>query len=135
MCLELDLEALAQVFRQYPDIQAVYLFGSHATGNVYRESDVDLGVVPGSPAVREKRLDILADLVRAGFYRVDLVFLDTGDLVLKYEAVRHNFLVYQADNFDRGTMYSKVVRQYLDFRPYLKVQRAAYKRRELGDSD
>ena len=53
-------------------------------------------------------------------------------LVLKYEAVRHNRLVYQAADFDRGTMYSNDVLQYLDLKPYLDVQRKAYRERILG---
>jgi predicted nucleotidyltransferase len=126
-----DLQILSEVFRKYPDIQAVYLFGSFAAGNVHRESDLDLAIVPRRGSVREKRLDVLADLARYGFCNVDLVFLDTDDIVLKYEAVRQNRLVYQAEDFDRGAMYSKIVRQYLDFVPYLNVQREAYKRRIL----
>lgn len=126
-----DLELLPEVFRRYPGIQAVYLFGSFATGDVHRESDLDLAVVPRDCSVRAKKLDILADLARRGFCNVDLVFLDTEDIVLKYEAVRQNRLVYQAEDFDRGAMYSRIVRQYLDFLPYLRVQREAYKRRIL----
>jgi predicted nucleotidyltransferase len=126
-----DLEFLSEIFGRYPDIQAVYLFGSFAAGNVHGESDLDLAVVPRHSSIRAKKLDILADLARCGFCNVDLVFLDTDDIVLKYEAVRQNRLVYQAEDFDRGAMYSRVVRQYLDFLPYLKVQREAYKRRLL----
>jgi len=126
-----DLEVLPKVFRKYPDIQAAYLFGSFAAGRVHEQSDLDLAIVPRRRTIREKKLDILADLARCGFCNVDLVFLDTDDIVLKYEAVRHNRLVYQAEDFDRGAMYSRVVRQYLDFLPYLKVQREAYKRRIL----
>jgi len=126
-----DLGILPQVFSTYPDIQAVYLFGSFTSGNVHSESDLDLAIVPRHDTVRESRLDILADLARHGFSRVDLIFLDTDDIVLKYEAVRQNRLVYQRDDFSRGAMYSRVVRQYLDFLPYLKVQREAYKRRIL----
>ena len=126
------LSVLAEVFGRYPDIQAVYLFGSHATGTVRKDSDLDLAVVPRSGAAREKKLEILTDLARIGFDDIDLVFLDTGDMVLKYEAVRHNRLVYQAADFDRGTMYSNVVRQYLDLKPYLDVQRRAYRERILG---
>ncbi len=78
------------------------------------------------------KLDVLADLARAGFCDVDLVFLDTDDIVLKYEAVRQNQLVYHREDFDRGAFYSLVVRQYLDFLPYLEVQRKAYRRRILS---
>lgn len=126
-----DLHILSQVFHRYPNIQAVYLFGSFAAGNVHKESDLDLAIVPRHSSVRAKRLDILADLARCGFCHVDLIFLDTNDIVLKYEAVRQNRLVYQTEDFNRGAMYSRIVRQYLDFIPYLNVQREAYKRRIL----
>ena len=126
-----DLQILSEVFQRYSDIQAVYLFGSFAAGDVHAESDLDLAIVPPDGSIREKRLDILADLAHCGFCNVDLIFLDTDDIVLKYEAVRQNCLVYQAQDFDRGAIYSRVVRQYLDFVPYLNVQREAYKRRIL----
>jgi predicted nucleotidyltransferase len=127
-----DPDLLPKVFQQYPDIQAVYLFGSIATGKSHRESDLDLAIVPRSGALRERRLEILTDLACHGFCEVDLVFLDTDDIVLKYEAVRQNLVIYQTEDFDRGSYYSKIVRQYLDFLPYLKVQREAYKRRILS---
>ncbi len=124
-----DLGLLPEVFGKYPDIQAVYVFGSVGRGQTHRESDLDLAIVPRNKTVRQKKLDILADLACLGFCQVDLSFLDTDDIVLKYEMIRQNRLVYQAEDFDRGATYSKIVRQYLDFLPYLNVQRAAYKRR------
>ena len=127
-----SLERLTGVFEKYPDIQAVYLFGSVAVGKMRPESDLDLGIVPRNKSLRQKRLAILTDLARRGFCNVDLVFLDTDDIVLKYEVVRLNRVLYQTEDFDRGAMYSKVIRQYLDFRPYLEIQREAYKRRILS---
>ncbi len=130
-----DLAELARIFRKYPEVRAVYLFGSAAEGRMRPESDIDLAIVPRSPDARARRLDILADLARLGFCNVDLVFLDTDDIVLKYEAVRLNRLVYRTEDFDPGEMYSRIVRQYLDFLPYLEVQRRAYRERILYDSD
>ncbi|NJN68649.1 MAG: nucleotidyltransferase domain-containing protein [Chloroflexaceae bacterium] len=133
-----DFSVLPDIFRRYPDIQAVYVFGSVATGTAHAESDLDLAIVPATRGeggtVRDHHLDILdilTDLARHGFCHVDLVFLDTQDMVLRYEAVRHNILVYQREDFDRGSYYSLVVRQYFDFLPYLKVQREALKRRMM----
>ena len=123
---------LTKIFSQYPEIQAVYLFGSRATGKTHTESDLDLAIIPRSDQARGQKLDILTDLARQGFDNVDLVFLDTDDIVLRFEAIKHNRLIYQTEDFDRGTLYSNVVRQYLDFLPYLKVQRKAYKRRIIS---
>lgn len=126
-----ELESLRDVFRRYPDIEAVYLFGSRAARNAQADSDLDLAIVPARDACREQRLEILTDLARAGFDEVDLLFLNGDDLVLAYEAVRPNEVVYQTDDFDRGAYYSRVVRMYLDFLPYLEVQREAYRREVL----
>jgi predicted nucleotidyltransferase len=126
---KLDLKLLGDIFKRYPDVQAVYLFGSSASGHTRADSDLDLAVVPRHPKAHSRKLDLLTDLARAGFCDVDLVFLDTDDVVLKYEAVRQNKLVYHREDFDRGAFYSQIVRKYLDFLPYLEVQRKAYQRR------
>ncbi len=127
-----DLERLQVVFASYPEIQAVYLFGSAAAGRQRPESDLDLAIVVRTPTLRPRKLDLLSDLARHGFCNVDLLFLDEVDIVTQYEAVRHNRLIYEAEDFDRGALYARVVGRYLDFLPYLNVQRAAYKERILG---
>jgi hypothetical protein len=45
--------------------------------------------------------------------------------------MRKNCVVYQTEDLDRGAVYSRVVRTYLDSLPYLEVQRRAYRRRIL----
>lgn len=128
-----DLESVKEIFAEYPDILAVYLFGSYAEGREMEESDLDLAIIPKSSEIHQKKLDILSDLARLGFCKVDLVFLDTDDIVVKYEAIRLNNLIYQTVEFDRGTYYSLILRQYFDFYHYLNIQRDAYKRRMLVD--
>ena len=128
-----DIKLLDKAFKKYPEIEAVYLFGSAATGKVHRNSDIDLAIYPDTGELRENKLAILTDLARQGFCNVDLVFMDRNDIVLQYEAVRQNVIVYQTPGFDRGSLYSKIIRQYLDFYPHLTVQRQAYKQRILND--
>jgi predicted nucleotidyltransferase len=127
------LDRLEKVFQKYPQIQAVYLFGSTASGKTHAESDLDLAILPEKPSLRSKKLAILADLTREGFSDVDLVFLDTNDVVIKFESVRQNRLIYCSKDFEANAFFSLVVRQYFDFAPYLKIQREAYKRRVLHD--
>ena len=97
-----------------------------------RKVNIDLGIIPDTKTLREQKLMILADLARVGFCNVDLIFIDSGDIVLRYEAVRQNNVVYQSPSFDRGSTYSKIIRQYLYFYPYLAVQRRAYKKRIIN---
>ena len=123
---------LEDVFRRYPQIWAVYLFGSTAEGRARQDSDIDLGVVLRPGTSQPNKLDLLADLVEAGVENVDVVFLnpiEITDIVLWFEVIRHNQVVYAAENFDRGTMFSKIIRMYWDFLPILDAQRRAYKER------
>jgi len=122
---------LTEVFRRFPEIEAVFLFGSTAEGTARAGSDLDLAIVPRR-AFGSRRLDLLAALAEAGFDAVDVVSLDTEDVVLRFEAVRPNRLVYARESFDRGGYYSRALREYLDFLPFLEVQRAAFKRRLAG---
>jgi hypothetical protein len=64
---------------------------------------------------------------------IDLVVLNDVPLVLQFEAVRPNVILYAADDFDPAAFTSKIVRMYWDFKPYLRRQRKAYKRRLLGE--
>jgi hypothetical protein len=128
-----ELSRLEKVFQKFPGIQAVYLFGSTASNKMHTESDLDLAILPEKQTLRGHKLDILAELAREGFSDVDLVFLDTKDVVIKFESVRQNHLLYCAKEFDASAFFSLVLRQYFDFAPYLKIQREAYKRRVLHD--
>ncbi len=127
-----EIDRLIEVFRQFPEIRAVYVFGSAATGKRRPDSDLDLALLAGDETFRTRKLDVLMELTRQGFDTIDLVFLNTADTVTQYEAVRLNKLIYSTADFDRGYYYSKIVRLYLDFLPYLDVQRKAYKQRLLG---
>jgi hypothetical protein len=127
-----EITKLGEVFRRYPGIQAVYLFGSAASGHVHPDSDIDLAVIPADTSAREKKLDILAELANNGYCNVDLVFIDENDLILANEAIRQNKLIYATDDFDRGTTYSNIVRKYLDFEFFLRAQHHAYKRRNAS---
>ena len=127
-----DLSQLSKIFSAFPHVQAVYLFGSVVKMNLNNESDLDLAVLSDSTDEKKIRLELLTGLASKGFCNVDLIFLDTKDIVLKYEAVSPNNLIYRRQDFDHGAFYSKIIRQYLDFLPYLNVQREAYKRRILN---
>ena len=127
--VKIDRKKLASVFARYDGIKAVYLFGSAAKNKMHLESDLDLAIVADDPELKKRKLEILTDLVKSGYENVDLVFLDYSDIVLMYEAVKYNKVIYARDDFDSNMFISKIVRQYLDFLPFLNVQIEAYKRR------
>ncbi len=128
-----DLNKLIPIFKRYPDIRAAYLFGSQARQQTHQESDLDIALIPANDKLRMRKLDILTDLAHQGFDHVDLVILDSDDIVLKFEAIRHNQVIYASPDHDPPTYFSQTIRQYFDFLPYLEIQREAYKRRILND--
>jgi predicted nucleotidyltransferase len=120
------------VFEEYPEVEAVFLFGSYAEGRARPDSDLDLALVGPRAKLAPQKLDLLAKLIYAGFDHVDLVLLDGADPALRFEAVHPNRLIYARPGFDRGGYYSLALREYFDFEPYLRVQREALKRRLSG---
>ena len=100
-------------------------------GRARADSDYDLALAGAAAELARLKLDILQALADEGFERVDLVLLEQADPFTRFEAVRPNCLVYADKDFDRGGLYSRVVREYFDWEPYLKIQREAVKRRWL----
>ncbi|MFQ5488534.1 MAG: nucleotidyltransferase domain-containing protein [Gammaproteobacteria bacterium] len=119
---------LERALSRFPEVEAAYLFGSRAEGRMKAGSDLDLALVVNQP-LGLRKLDILAALTAEGLDNVDLVVLSSDDVVLRFEAVRLNQLVYARKGFDRGGYYSRSIREYLDFLPYLEAQRTARRRR------
>ena len=129
-----ELQRLRDVFASYGEVAGVWLFGSHARGTASGRSDVDLAVDPVEGlggAARARKLDMLTDLVGAGFEDVDLVVLDTDDPVLRFEAVGPNVLVYAAPGYDPAEVFVQALRQYDDTAPLRARIREAYFERLL----
>ena len=124
-----DTGRIADVLMHFSSTRAVWLFGSVARGRSGPESDVDVAVLPRGSSEKFPLLEAYAALVEAGLERVDLAVLGERDLVLRFEAVRHARLLRRAPDFDAGDYFSRTIREYFDFEPILRIQRAAMKRR------
>ncbi len=130
-----ELARLREVFGRYPEVAGVWLFGSHGHDTASARSDVDLALDPATPSgalepsasnARDRKLDILADLVEAGFEHVDLVVLDRDDPVLRFEAIGPNRLVYGAVDYDPSEAFAQALRRYDDTARLRRLVREAY---------
>lgn len=126
------LNRLKTIFTGYPEIEGVYLFGSASTGKNHDSSDLDLGIVYNDASITEKKLHLYTDLIRVGVENADIVFFNDADLVLQFEIIRHNQLIYRTEDFNHGELFSITIRKYFDIEPYLRRQRKAIKERILN---
>ena len=91
------------ILNYYPDIQAVYLFGSFDTDDKRADSDVDIALLfhpraahaIGSLAMSELRFGLEAELNKT----VDIVNLRLVSTVFQKEVVTSGRLIYQGDTY------------------------------------
>lgn len=127
-----DSAAFSTLCARYPEIDAAYLFGSHTDGRARADSDIDIALLGDAEALERIRLDLLAALAAAHIERVDLVIFDRAPLLLRFEALRRNRLLYRRNaDVDTATVFSRTLREYWDFRPRLLERAAIYREKVL----
>ncbi|MCI5145630.1 MAG: nucleotidyltransferase domain-containing protein, partial [Candidatus Electrothrix sp. AR3] len=94
---------VAAVLRHYPAVQAVYLFGSLASGEEWPDSDADIGLLlPIQEAKEQSSLLLsscamdLADLLRR---EVDLLNLRRVSTVMQHQVVTTGQLLHYGDQY------------------------------------
>ena len=80
-----------------PDVVAIYVFGSAATGDFSEGSDLDLAVLGPRPYDGQRLYDVARSLEASLDVDVDLVDLITAPTLLKFEVIARGRNVYCAD--------------------------------------
>lgn len=94
---ELIERARASVLSALPDVVAVYVFGSAATGHHGPGSDLDLAVLGSRPLPARDLYELARSLEVALGTDVDLVDLMTASTVLKYEVITQGRRIHCVD--------------------------------------
>jgi uncharacterized protein len=118
---------LSQHLRLFPEVCAAFLYGSHANFTARPDSDIDIGIIveaAGVDRLLEIHQKLAADLPDKG----EIGFVDGSDIFFAREVVKHYVLLYCRDDFDAASYFSRTLRQYEDFKPYLFVQKQALKK-------
>jgi predicted nucleotidyltransferase len=99
--MEMPLPALVEkILHAFPKTQGIWLFGSAASGDATRDSDLDIAVLlpfgtPSSSSPERSLKDDLADLARRD---VDLVLLRDVSTVFANEIVSHGKRIWEGDS-------------------------------------
>lgn len=134
-------EKISTIFKNDPEVAAVYLFGSYATGKAHDSSDLDLAILFTQPLSRMesyKRLEsFFVRLSRLVGREVDLVDMEQANLILLHEILTEGKIIIENNKeLNRAFRGQKMV-ECLDFlvtfRKFTKSMHArALERRKDG---
>ncbi|MDX9710022.1 MAG: nucleotidyltransferase domain-containing protein [Trichloromonas sp.] len=112
-----DIEVkLVQALRSFfPDLLAVYRFGSWQTPAERPASDIDLAVLPARPLDNVHRWEVAQRLSALAGRNVDLVDLLAASTVLRMQVVGHGVCLFRADENAVATFEDMVFSAYCRF--------------------
>jgi predicted nucleotidyltransferase len=132
-------DALEQYLRSVDETVLAYLFGSHARGQAWAHSDVDVAVLlvgrPDDDQCLDMRLELIGGLMEVlDTDEVDVLILNQAPPALGYAVLRDGVLLFCRDPQARIEHRVRTVNEYLDFRPILKRhERALLERARRGE--
>ena len=102
---DISLESITQRLRAFgcshPEIEAVFVFGSVASGAARRDSDLDVAVLlredTGGVAVGDLRLNYSVEIEGLANVPADIVILNSAGPILRHQVLRKGRMVYTAD--------------------------------------
>jgi len=126
--------ALGARFSAFPEVVAVYLFGSAARGTRGKPSDVDIAVLTRAGGTSRRGSRSLVEYVQAacdalGTDDVDVVLLRRAPIVLRHEVFREGKLLLVRDPEALSRFRLESSREYLDTIPLRRTFEEAFFRR------
>ena len=124
------IETMIQaILAQHPEIRLAILFGSLATGQGHRDSDVDLAIDAGRPLEINAKMSLMEELAECTGRPIDLIDLQIIGEPLLGQILKHGKRLLGADG-----LYAELIKRHVfdeaDFMPYyrriLKERRSAW---------
>jgi len=113
--MQKQIKKLVKELSKIKSIKAIYLFGSHATGNAGPLSDIDICVI--APNITEKEKE---EVTRNGFENMDLMLFSDLPLTIQVRVLRQGKPLYLTDKNYINTLTWRITKEYWDFKPTLK---------------
>ncbi len=111
-----SIKKIASELSSINGVDAVYLFGSHATGKQKPYSDIDICVVTDSPITQDERSEILATSSK----KIDIHILSDLPLYIQFRVFRDGRLLLVNSQQALLRARVEVVKRYLDFQHRLQ---------------
>ena len=133
------LDAIARAAASLPEVQAAFLFGSHASGRARADSDVDVAVLldtciaPADGHARLRRLlEALTENIAAD--RLDVVVLNDAPPALAFQVLKHGKPAFERDRTALHRFRVQTYTRHSDFESTERFFREATRRRALTGS-
>lgn len=109
-------KALATLQARIPDLLAVFVFGSFASGRVRADSDLDLAFLPQKTLDTQTLWELNSEVALAAGREVDLIDLSNVSVssVLKFEIIKRGELTYCSDKKAVLDMKVRFIEQFHD---------------------
>jgi len=119
--LEAELRRAVRNLKDMKKVEAVYLFGSYATGRQLPFSDIDVCVIGRSLSVAERN-----KIASFGSEKVQISIFDELPIYIKFRVLKDGRLLFcRNDSYLHDTKFS-TLKEYFDFWPLLKRFETAY---------
>lgn len=110
---ELD-RVIAEITKH--DVEAIYLFGSYATGKVKPTSDIDLCVITKKDIPKEAKEAILSNSSK----KIDVVIFWDLPPVIRWRVLKEGKLLYKKNALTLHRIKIDALKTYLDIQPMIK---------------
>ena len=113
---------LAPGFSLFPEIEAVYVFGSFAEGISCERSDIDIAVLLANSVEKDQyldyRLDIIEEIQKRITRKVDVIILNQAPILLRFQALKKGKLIFERNANRRAEFQARSMARYYDYKRY-----------------
>jgi predicted nucleotidyltransferase len=132
------LDAIRRALEPVNDVRAAILFGSHATGSIRPDSDIDVAVLLAADSHQQSTHDgLLRGLIVALSHelaadRLDVIILNTAPPALAFQALKHGSVALERDPRDLHRFRVRTYSTHADYAHVERFFRAVTKQRALA---
>ena len=132
------IESLKSVISEHEEVIVAYLYGSAAQGIMRADSDIDVGILLANDAAPDYRYAVrMAGEIQSRCHLardVDLRVLNRRPVRFLNQVLRYGKPVFVRDEKKRVEFETGVLKEYLDFKPFLREYDRERRRRLIyGD--
>jgi predicted nucleotidyltransferase len=130
--IQIQLESL---FKKEKSVVFAYVFGSVASDQSNKASDVDIAVYLDESCVKdlfEERLFLIEKIQAVLQKSTEVVVLnEIKSIFFKFVIIREGKVIFEKDHGKRMDFELKIMREYYDFQPFMEEYNKAYLKRNL----